>query len=438
MKKVKKVISIFIIFTILFINGSVFAQGTVNINAQSLLPKAEIFISPASGTFLVGSTFEAPIYINTKGSSINVIDLKINFDPTKLAIIKPSGGKSIFDMWIEVPKYDNSRGTASFTGSINNGLVTSSGLIVTMTFKVIASGNARVSIAENTAVYLNDGLGSEILTNKASAVYNLQNKAPGGVSIYSETHPFQETWYNNNNPIFSWDTFPNVSGFSVLFDTNRQSVPKNEISNTEASAYYENVKDGIWYLHVRTLVKGVWGATSNFAIHVDTKPPAQFKLSASSYKENDGSKKYMVSFLTTDSLSGVDHYEVGVINKDNLENSNPIFIETQSPYFVPIKQTEKARVIVRAYDRAGNMQESFIDLYPMLNLIQMAKKFGIYLLVLILLLLLIELLMHYMFGHHVWDHIKRAYHVFKNMNQKENMQQDNDLNSDKEIDNLQN
>lgn len=423
MKNIKKFISIFIIFTILFTNGVVFAESVVNVNAQTLLPKAEIFISPASGTFLVGSTFEAPIYINTKGSSINVIDLKINFDPTKLSITNPSGGKSIFDMWIEVPKYDNARGTASFTGSINNGLVTSSGLIVTMTFKVLSSGTTRVSVASDTAAYLNDGLGSEILTNKASALYNLQNKAPNGVNIYSETHPFQDNWYNNNSPVFSWDTNPNVNGFSVLFDTTAQSIPSNQITNNQTAQNYENIKDGIWYFHVRTLAKGVWGATSNFAIRIDTKPPAEFKLTTSSYKDNDGGKKYMISFLTTDTLSGVDHYEVGVINKDNIENSNPIFIETQSPYFVPIKQTEKARVIVRAFDRAGNIQESYVDLYPMFSLLQLVKKFGIYLLLLLLLLLLIELLMHYMFGHHILDHIKRAYRVFKNMSQKENLEE---------------
>ena len=54
-------------------------QKTIQINASQLLPRAEVSFAPQSGTFVEGSTFQVPILINTKGTSINGIDLKINF-----------------------------------------------------------------------------------------------------------------------------------------------------------------------------------------------------------------------------------------------------------------------------------------------------------------------------------------------------------------------
>lgn len=71
-----------------------------NYNASDLLRKSDIFITPGTGSFLVGSTFESQVYIDTKGNNINAINLKINYDPTKLSLINPTGGKSIFGIWV--------------------------------------------------------------------------------------------------------------------------------------------------------------------------------------------------------------------------------------------------------------------------------------------------------------------------------------------------
>ena len=410
----KKITALVLILVFTTIPVILFAQSTINLNAPNLLPKSEIFISPRSSTFLVGSTFEAPIYINTRGSSINAINLKINYDPKKLSIVNPSGGKSIFGIWVEPPQYDNARGTASLAGVVPGGIVTSSGLIITMTFKVLSSGETRVTISDQTTVNANDGLGSEILLTRSGANYILQNPAPSGANIYSDTHPLQDVWYNNSSPIFEWDTEPGTNGFSVSFDNTAQTIPSNEITHKEATSYYENIKDGIWYLHVKKMTKGIWGATSHFKINVDTMSPADFSPEVSSFKDEDGNKKYLISFFTTDTMSGVSRYEIGLIDKKSINEASPVFVETESPYLVPKIEGGALRVIVRAYDSAGNTIESHVDLYPGFTFVQSLKKIGVYLLALAAILLLLELLLHYLFGHHIIDHIKKAYRVFKN------------------------
>ncbi len=418
-KKIFKIFSIFFALVLATAPLAILAESSINLDAKNLLPKVDIFITPRSSTFLVGSTFQAPIYIDTKGNNINAINLKINFDPKKLSIVNPSGGKSIFGIWVESPQYDNTHGTASLAGVVPGGIVTSSGLVITMTFKVLSSGSTRVTISDSSTVNANDGLGSEILMNKSGATYTLQNRAPNGALIYSDTHPSQDDWYNNNSPLLEWGSDNANLGYSVLFDNTAGSIPENKITNKEASQFYENVKDGIWYFHVKTLAKNVWGATSHFKVRIDTVMPAEFSPTVDSFKDEQGNKKYMISFFTTDTMSGIDHYEVGLINKKTLDTASPVFVEAQSPYVAPQVSGDTLRVIIRAYDGAGNVRESHVDLYPGFTLVQALKKTGIYLLILLVIILLLELLLHYLFGHHILDHLKKAYQTFKTVSKDE-------------------
>lgn len=397
----------------LFSIGTVFAQGQKNYNAQDLLAKSEIFITPRNGSFLVGSTFESQIYINTKGNSLNAINLKVKYDSSKLSLVNPSGGKSIFGIWVEPPYYDNKNGSAGMSGIVTDGITTSSGLIVTMTFKVLSAGPTTVSITDQTSANLNDGYGSEVLLTRGRAEYVLNNRPPEGVYIYSETHPSGDTWYNNNSPIFGWDVKQPTEGFSILFDTLLQSNPDPVIIKKDQVMNYTNISDGIWYLHVRPVSNGVWGSTSSFVTRIDTRPPAKFKPIVSKIKDSNGSEKYLVAFFTTDSLSGLDHYEVGLISKDDIDKTSPLFTQTESPYVVNIESGTNSRVIIRAYDKAGNVVEEFVDIYPGVVLMQRLKKIGIYLLFIIILLLLLELILHYLFGHHIIDRVKQGYRVAK-------------------------
>lgn len=420
MNKYKKLISTLFIIGFGILPIFVSAEDIINYNnSYALQPKSELFITPRSGNFLVDSTFETPIYIDTKGNSINAINLKISFDPNKLTIVKPSSGKSIFGIWIETPGYDNTKGTASLVGVIPGGIVTSSGLIGTITFKAKASGTTRVNITNYSSANLNDGLGSEVDLTRIGATYSIDQKPPEGMIVSSETHPSQDRWYNNNSPILNWTIEDNNIGYSVTFDNSPNTIPPNEINSTESSKAYEDIKDGIWYFHVKANQNGVWGNTSNFQVKIDTTIPALFTPSINIIKDTGENKKYLLSFLTTDSLSGINHYEVGIINKKEGSTVSPVFTETESPYLVPQDTSNNIRVIIRAFDNAGNLRDTYVDLYPGYNLISMIKEYGSYILFLFVILMLIELIIHYLFGHHLLSNLKKAYNYFKNIPNKE-------------------
>jgi len=97
---------LFALFLVCFFSAPLArAETAVNLNVSDLVPHTEISITPQTGTFAEGATFEVPIFINTKGRSVNAIDLNILFDKDRLSVVKPSGGKSIIGIWVQPPSY---------------------------------------------------------------------------------------------------------------------------------------------------------------------------------------------------------------------------------------------------------------------------------------------------------------------------------------------
>jgi hypothetical protein len=384
------------------------AQNTNNIDVKTLLPKTSVSFSQLSGTFTEGSTFDVSIILNTKNNSVNGIDLKVNFDPNKLSVVKPSGGQSIVGVWVEAPSYDNTKGFVSYVGVIPNGINTDSGVIGTITFKVKSTGKVNLTFSSNSKVLLNDGLGTESTVNSTTALYNFIAKAPDGVAIYSQTHPIQTDWYNNNNPVFYWDKDAGVNGFSFEFDNKPSTIPDNVIDTEDTVKGYQNLKDGLYYFHIKAFKDGVWGSTGHFLVRIDTTPPAVFKPEASYIVSAViFSQRTLISFFTTDNLSGIDHYEVGIIDKNQSSTESPLFIQSESPFQIPLTEGSNLRIIVRAFDKASNIKDAYIDVKHRFCEQCFQKSYIIYFFLIIVIISLFILIIHYLFGHHIILHIKR-------------------------------
>lgn len=426
---IQKKILFGVIFSLFFVSFSLNAQ-TINVDASKLLAHSEVYLSPRSGSFVEGSTFQVPIFVNTKGKSVNGIEVRINFDKNKLAITNPTGGVSIIGVWVEPPGYDNTQGTASYVGVVPNGITTEAGLVGTITFKVLATGRAVVSVSSRSKILLNDGMGTETILDLGRAEYTLLPKAPEGVQVYSETHPVQSDWYNNDSPVLSWIKDTGVTGFSFEIDNKPATIPDNNIDTEDTIKSYENLEDGLWYFHIKAIKNGVWGTTGHFLTRIDTAPPAEFTpeanylLAASIFSE-----RTLVSFFTTDNLSGVDHYEVGVIDKNQPTTESPVFIESSSPFQVPLSVNGKLQVIVRAVDKAGNVRDESIDVRSQNKYVHFFKSYLVYILLGIILLSFIILVMHYIFGHHIIRHIKQLSRLIKKEEAEEILaENDNEIN----------
>lgn len=321
-------------------------------------PSASLYFSPSKGTFFVGGTFDVSVFVNTEGSSINAVEVNIKFPTDLLQVVSPTAGSSFISIWTNQPYYSNKDGIVSFEGGVPSpGINTSAGLISTITFRAKAPGTALISFSDPSRVLLADGKGTNILKTVTRGEYVLVLSPPEGPKIFSTTHSSLTTWYKNNNPAFSWEKLPNIADFSWSLDQDPSGIPDNVAESSDNSASFSDIGDGTWYFHVKARVGNIWGGVSHYPIHIDITPPQAFKIRIESVSAFTGSR-FFAYFSTEDRLSGVDYYEISVINMgDPQASANPLFIETVSPYRVPFEKMGKYAVLVRAYDKAGNYAE---------------------------------------------------------------------------------
>ena len=391
---------------------------TVVIDAKQLVSRVEVSFSPRTGSFVEGSTFDIPILINTRGISINGLEIRVNFDRDRLEIVKPATGQSIIGVWVEPPSYDNTRGIASYIGVIPNGITTSAGHVGTITFRAKKTGRAVISIADSSKVLLNDGQGSEANVDLGRSEYTLLGKAPEGVKVYSETHPYPSEWYNNNSPVLFWDSDQGVEGYSFVLDNAPATIPESKILTTAPTQAYKNLGDGLWYFHIKASKNGVWGTAGHFLIKVDTSPPAVFTPKLDYLVSGaDDSERALVSFLTTDNLSGIDHYEVGILDTNQPATVSPVFVHAESPFQVPMSGGEM-NVIVRAVDKAGNIRDATITAGAPSAVWKFIKEKLAYVLLFVFVGGLIGFVLHYIVGHLIMWYLRRAIEVVKRDEQR--------------------
>ena len=329
---------------------------------------ASLYLSPSSGTFFIEGTFDVSVFVNTGGENINAVEVNISFDPKKIQVASPTGGKSFIEVWVAQPTYSNTKGTMRFIGGVPSpGINTSAGLVSTVTFRTIIPGETSVIFLDSSKVLRNDPDGTNILTSIGRGVYNLIIPPPEGPKVFSSTHPDQNKWYKNNNPTFSWEKEQWVTDFSYSFDEDPLGVPDSISDGNHNSVSYSEVKDGLWYFHVKAKKSEVWGGASHYLVRIDATPPALFApiIDPSSKTIQ---RQPLVSFFTTDALSGVDYYRLKYIDitPEKKEEEVGFFTEVSSPHKLSPLEIGRYLVIVRAYDVAGNWREgpAKIEIFP--------------------------------------------------------------------------
>ena len=262
-------------------------------------------------------------------------------------------------------------------------------------------------LGRESSLLANDGLGTEMDAQFGRAAYTITPTPPGGITVFSPTHPFSSVWYNNNSPVIQWQIDPGVTDFSYVLDNDPNTVPGDTPNTTGTTVAYPNLGDGLWYFHIKARKLGVWGTTTNFLMQIDTQPPAAFTPLADVIGSGS-STKALISFFTTDALSGVDHYEVAVTDNNASAVASPVFIQAESPYQLSVTQPGSYHAIVRAVDKAGNIRDESIDLTISLPFIEFLKKNDLQVILILLLFLILLFILHYFFGHKLLRRVHRA------------------------------
>ncbi len=320
-----------------------------------------LILSPTSGAFTVGSTFDVQILLDTEGKSVNALDVDLRFPPDRIQLVSPKTNLSIISVWTSQPKFNNATGEVRLQGGIPKGINVNNALVATLTFRVKSVGNAIVRFSsDNSKILLNDGQGTNDLSHQDTALYLLTLPPPAGPIVVSETHPNQSLWYTNSSAILSWGTSELVQNFSYIFNTDPVALPDDVGEGKRSQIIQKNIPDGRYYFHIKSFRDGAWGGVTHFAINIDTTPPALFPI-AILPAARTSVREPIIKFSTTDESSGVDHYELKIVNlKPNTseeKGNQSLFIEVESPYVSQRLDPGVYDVFVRAYDKAGNYQE---------------------------------------------------------------------------------
>jgi hypothetical protein len=322
---------------------------------------ANLYFSPSSGSYTVGSSFSVSVYTSSADQAMNAASGVISFPQDKLEVSSISKSGSIISLWVQEPLFSNSAGTVSFEGIVlNPGFTGATGKIITINFRAKAAGTALLNFSSGS-VLANDGKGTNILVSLGISQFSLGGVAPtvpeattpsavsgtpSAPQISSPTHPDPNKWYAKKDAKFTWLVPADVTRARLLVGRIPAVIPTVIYVPAINEKEVMNLDDGIWYFHVQLLNASGWGEIAHFRFQIDTSPPLPFEIEVREGKETTSPQPTLI-FEATDKVSGIDHYEV------KIDQEPPIEIK-EKEYKIPVQMLGTHTIIVKAVDKAGN------------------------------------------------------------------------------------
>ncbi len=334
---------------------------------------ATLYFSPSSGNFSVGNILTVNILVNTENADINNAEATVNFPSGLLEIVSISKSGSIFTLWVEDPTFSNNAGTLSFNGGLPTpGFNSTNGKILSAVFRVKRAGSATVAFS-SPAVRANDGYGTNVFRVGAQAQFNLiseerptppptEEASPVATSIprpviRSTTHPDEDKWYSNNNPLFKWDVPAGVTEVLLVLNRSAGSVPFVSYTPPISERTLEDLAEGTWYFNARFRTAAGLGPISSFRVNIDTQPPTAFGISRLDTSDLTNPRPVLL-FESSDATSGIDRYEIKV-GEGEWVRIEPAL--AGRAYAIPLQKYGNYAVEIKALDKAGNFTSAKID-----------------------------------------------------------------------------
>jgi hypothetical protein len=274
---------------------------------------------------------------------------------------------------------------------LNPGFTGSKGKILNINFKALKPGKADVRFVAGS-VLANDGLGTNVLKDMKGGSYTIKkvlDETPAisylpTPKIISPTHPDQEKWYNNNNPIFEWQLPKEAIEVKTLYSKNLNEAPFIRHYPPISKIELKDVPDGTYWFSVQFIGEDTESNIGRFKFNIDTQPPALEIFSLSLIDSNS----IKLEVKAKDELSGVDKIDVYLDNNLVFSTSTDIFeniIKNIEPGIHNLKLV--------IYDKAHNIfqKEEIVNLprQTVKTEIVVQKDYALYFVILFVLVLLI-------------------------------------------------
>jgi hypothetical protein len=370
---------------------------------------ADLYILPSNKDLNVGDNLNIAVYVDSIDQAMNAVSFRISYPEDLLKFVSLSKTGTIINLWVQEPRGGN--GEVSAEGIVlNPGFTGSKGKILNITFKALNSGKADLSFISGT-VLANDGLGTNILKNMRGGSYSINELSEiiekPSISylptpkITSPTHPDQEKWYNNNNPIFEWELPDGVIEVKLVYSKKPDTIPVVSYIPPISKKELNNIADGTYYFRAQFISETTKSEIATYKFNIDTQNPVleEFSLGL----EDSNIVKFKIK--AKDETSGIDKIEIYLDNNLVLTLTS---ITSTNVFEDVIKNIEVGRHIFKAviYDKAGNsiQKEEIINIpQPTVRTeIVVQKDYNLYFILLFVsILLIIVILIIYITKHRI-------------------------------------
>ena len=348
--------------------AALIAIGAFILFLPGVVSAASLALTPASGSYSVGSTFTVAIVASTD-VALNAVSGVLSFPAHTLEVVSLAKNPSVLSLWVQEPNFSNSQGTVQFEGvAPNPGYTGVLGKVLGVTFRVKAEGVSDLTFSAGS-ILANDGEGTEILASKGSANFTIVPSVtitPISASsdtdtvrvderqlpvVTSGTHKNGE-WSNQTEGTFAFEYPSSVTALRLLVDEYPMTIPVVTYAPAIPSRTITDLAPGISYLHVQYKTTNGWGEILHYKLAIDTQSPDAFIIT----EVTPGT----FSFVANDVLSGVVRYEVTV------DTGAVVTVDSTTPTYTPPTQSAGAHILtVRAIDTAGN---ATVAVYPFVSI----------------------------------------------------------------------
>lgn len=344
----KKTLSKILTLTIALLLCSIFSAPSVF--------AADLIFSPNSGSYNVGQIITATVAVDPAGDSVNAVETSINFDPKALYVLNVSKGPAL-SIWTTEPTFSNLDGVVTFGGKALAPFATTSNLL-TVTFKTITQGPTSLSFTESSILEA-DATSTDVFENAEDASY-VVTLTP--TTIISEVFFDPNLWYSETDGLFTWALPPGVNAVAAEITTNKNNAPEENESVVkdppieELLVSSDIISEGVQYVSVNFKNEAGWGTPANRKLQIDTTEPEPFIINVQSVTLPNSFP--LLKFEADDITSGIDYYEIKVANQE------PLLLTpngARAGYLLRELEDGTYTVKVVAYDMAGNMRESSVE-----------------------------------------------------------------------------
>lgn len=335
----------------------------ISFGAVSAVQAAVVYVLPSGQDVYEGDSFVAEVHLDSEGARIREYGMQAVFPPDKLQVLEVFLGGPF-------PKHadiSNEQGIITFTGETPDGFVGDE-LVAYIVFLAKEQGIASLRFQSESDISSVEKIEDIVEFLFLEGNYTILEKPQNLVDISSQSHRDPTQWYRGTTLRIRVG-FTEGSEYSYMLSRDPLATVDEIPDRPEGKLLwfgemeYAYLDSGIHYFHARECARQLelnegcmWGAQQTFRFMIDRTGPEEFYPSV---EKIDG--KYAVVFATTDTLSGIDHYEIAELapkrffeignNKEIEEVEN--WLDEKSPYVLE-DQRLSSHIFVRAVDVAGN------------------------------------------------------------------------------------